>query len=100
MTLLTQSEYALRCAIVLLFGGLAVWMIPAAWTASLDQKVRRGDPMRLCTFLLALNFVGYNLNTLLNGRDQGVLVGLLVLTLITGVQTCRLAKAYGRGPEL
>lgn len=85
---------------------LAVWSVAAlvsargAWAAITNREVRKGDPMRLATFLVSMLFVGQVLRWLLAADNLDLWKALYVLGAATGCYVVRLMFAYGRGEHV
>lgn len=87
---------------------VAVWTIAllialrGAVVAAIRRKgtVRRGDPMRLGTFLVASLFIAYPLRWLLAADNVQLWKAISVVGVATGCYVIRLMDSYGRGPIL
>lgn len=60
-------------------------------------RVRRGDPMRLATFLVAFLFLGQCARWLFWPNNAQLWKALYVIGALTGLYVIRLMAAYGRG---
>jgi hypothetical protein len=88
---------ALRILNVVVYGMMAVYMFPGAWSAVFGRDVRRGDPMRLACFATAFVMLGFNLRWLFAPDSIWMWQALYLLSAGVGVYIIVLAHAYGRG---
>lgn len=85
---------ALIWSVVLLFASRS------AFAAAFLKSERRGDPMRLATWLVALVMVCGSLRWILLPDNETLWKAVWVVASITGFYVLRLMIAYGRGPEV
>lgn len=90
----------LRILNVVVWGVMAAYMLPGAWSTVAGYAVRRGDPMRLACFATAIVMVGFSLRWLLAPDNILVWQALYGLSAAVGVYIMFLARAYGRGPRV
>jgi hypothetical protein len=88
---------ALRIVNVVVWCLVAIYMAPGAWSAIRGQAVRRGDPMRLASFVTAVLFAGFAARWLFIPGNVMFWQALYVLSVVDAIFVWRLARACGRG---
>jgi hypothetical protein len=83
-----------------LWTALFFYMLPGAWAAASGRHTRHGDPMRLATASTAVMMAGFSYRWLLLPTSELAWQALYVLSAALAIYIFRLARAYGRGPEL
>lgn len=91
---------ALRILNLVVWGALALYMLPGAWTAARGSLTRHGDPMRLAVFATSLVMMGFTLRWLLAPDSEALWRLLYVLAIADAGYIGFLARAYGRGPRV
>lgn len=90
----------LRILNVIVWGALALYMIPGAWAAAKGTATRYGDPMRLSVLATALVMIGFFLRWLLAPDSVLLWQFLHVLSIADAIYIAMLARAYGRGKHV
>lgn len=91
---------ALRILNLIVWGVMAAYMLPGAWSALFGRDQRRGDAMRLACLATALLIIGFNGRALFFPDNIILWQILLVGSIGDGCYIIWLAWAYGRGPRV
>jgi uncharacterized membrane protein YeiH len=85
---------------------LVVWIVVGiyafrgAFSAAVFASHRRGDPMRLAVFLVAVIMAGGTLRWILAPDNETLWKAVYVVAVLTAIYIVRLMHAYGRGPDV
>ncbi len=90
----------LRIINVILWSGVLLYMLPAAWNAAFGKQVRRGDPMRLGVFATSFVMISFFARWLIAPESILTWQALHVLAAAVAIYIGFLARSYGRGDHV